>query len=65
MESTLKSLRGVLDVKAELMEGRLGEAEVFYDSDKVSLNDLKQAIPTASGERHKFAVIAVSEKDGG
>ena len=62
MESTLKSLRGVLDVKAKLTDKNLGEAEIVYDSTKVVIGDFKRAVPAASGERHNFAVISVFEE---
>lgn len=63
MESTLRSIRGVLNVKAELRSERSGAASVLYDPLGVTLEDLKQAIPRASGERHIFRVISVIEED--
>ena len=38
-----------------------GEAEVLYDPAEVSLEELKRAIPEASGERHAFVVLSVFE----
>ena len=63
MENTLRSIRGVLDVKAKLRNAKLGEARILYDPTGVTLEDLKQAIPKASGEKHIFRVISVIEED--
>lgn len=62
MESTLKSLHGIFEVKARLMDGNLGEAEVLYHPTKVTLEDIKRIVPTASGEKHNFKVVSVSEE---
>lgn len=61
MESTLRSLPGVFDVKAKLVGKKLGEAEILYDPVKVALEDLKEAVPSASGEKHKFVVISATD----
>ena len=63
MESTLKNLRGVLDVKARLTDKNVGEAEVVYNSAEIKVGDLKQAVPLASGEKHKFSVTSSVEED--
>ena len=63
MENSLKSIHGVLDVTATLKKERSGEASVLYDPSGVTLEDLKQAIPTASGEKHIFKVISLTEED--
>lgn len=62
MEDTLRNLRGVFDVKARLAGEKLGEAEVLYDPVKVALEDLKEAVPSASGEKHRFVVISAVEE---
>lgn len=62
MENTLLSIRGVLGVNARLINETLGEAAVRYDGSGVTLEDLKQAISTASGKKHVFRVISVEEK---
>ena len=62
MESALKSLNGVLDVKATLTGEKFGEAEVLYDPVKVALEDLKEAVPSASGEKHRFVVNSAVEE---
>lgn len=62
MESTLKSLRGVVDVEGRLTGKNLGEAEVFYNPEEVTLEDLKGAVPLASGEKHQFVVLSVIEE---
>lgn len=61
MENTLKDRQGVLDVRARLLENNLGEAEVLYNPDEVEFENLKKAVPEASGERHNFMVISASE----
>ena len=61
METTLKSLHGVLEVKGGLKDGNLGEAVIVYDPAELSVENLKRAVPTASGERHNFMVISVVE----
>lgn len=61
MESTLRSLPGVFDVKAKLIGRNLGEAEILYNPAEVTLENLKEAVPSASGERHKFAVISATD----
>jgi hypothetical protein len=58
VESTLKSLNGVLDVTAKLLEKNLGEAQILYDSAEILPDAFKQAIPAASGEKHKFTVVS-------
>lgn len=63
MENTLKSIRGVLDVKVTLRSQSIGEASVLYHPFDVTLEALKQAIPTASGEKHIFSVISVIDED--
>lgn len=62
MENTLRSLPGVVDVKAKLAREKLGEAEVLYDPVKVALKDLKEAVPSASGEKHRFVVLSAVEE---
>lgn len=61
MESTLKSLNGVLDVKAELADENQGKAEIIYNPAEVSFEDIIRVIPSASGENHKFIVISATE----
>ena len=61
MEETLKVLRGVLDVKVKLLENNLGEAEVLYNSNEFALANLEKTVHGASGERHNFMVLCVSE----
>lgn len=63
MESTLKNLRGVLDVKARLTDKNAGEAEVVYNSAEIKVGDLKQAVLLASGEKHKFSVTSSIEEN--
>ena len=63
MEDTLSNIHGVLDVKAKLRNAKLGEARILYDPTGVTLEDLKQAIPKASGEKHIFRVITAIEED--
>ena len=63
MENTLSNIHGVLDVKARLINETLGEATVLYGPSGVTLEDLKLAIPTASGEKHVFTVITAIEED--
>ena len=62
MESTLRSLPGVFDVKARLEGEKLGEAEVLYDPVKVAFEDLKEAVPSASGEKHRFVALSAVEE---
>jgi copper chaperone CopZ len=62
VESTLRSLPGVFDVKAWLTDKNVGEAKVVYNPAEVKLGDLKQAVPLAGGERHNFTVISVKEE---
>lgn len=57
----MKSLRGIFKVKARLMDGNLGEAEIRYNPRKVNLEDIKRIVPTASGEKHSFGVVSVKE----
>ncbi len=52
----------MLDVKAELTDKDLGEVEVLYDPAEVTSEDLKQAVPLASGEKHDFTVVSVIEE---
>lgn len=59
MESALKSLYGVKDVTASIGQSGVGEAEVVYVPAEISLEDLKECIASASGEKHDFKVIAV------
>lgn len=61
MENILKGIQGVVDVKASLVEKKLGEAQILYDAAQVSLEDLQRAVPLVSGEKHKFVVISVEE----
>lgn len=61
MESTLSGLRGVKSVHARLIRDGLGEAEVFYDSKTITLESLKKAVISASGEKHHFRVISTQE----
>jgi len=61
VENTLRNLHGVLDVKAKLTDNHVGEAEVLYNLAELTLEEIKQAVPTASGERHKFVVISAIE----
>lgn len=63
MENTLSTIRGVLDVKARLINESSGETTIFYDPSRVTLEDLKQAIPTASGDKHAFRLISVIEEN--
>jgi copper chaperone CopZ len=63
VENSLKSIHGVFDVTATLRNERSGEASVLYDPSGVTLEDLKQAIPTASGEKYIFRVISVIAED--
>ncbi len=60
MEDILKDLRGVVDVRAKLLEKNLGEVEILYSPEETTLEDLKNAVSTAGGERHSFTVIAAS-----
>jgi len=61
VEDTLKGLLGVIEVKANLLENRFGEAAILYNPDEVTLENLKKAVPGASGEKHNFIVIAARE----
>ena len=63
MEDVLKNLHGVLEVNVRLIDTRLGEGEVLYDSAEVTLKELEQVIPVASGSRHRFAVIALADRE--
>lgn len=63
MENVLKNLRGVLEVNVRLIDTKLGESEVLYDSAEVTLKELEQVIPIASGSRHRFAVIALTDEE--
>lgn len=63
MENVLKNLRGVLEVDVRLIDTKLGEAEVLYDPAEVTLKELEQVIPGASGSKHRFAVIALTDKE--
>lgn len=58
----MKTLHGVLDVKGKLIDRNRGEAEVVYNPIDVSIEDFKRAVPTASGEKHDFSVLAVVEE---
>ncbi len=60
MEDILKDLRGVVDVRAKLLENNLGEVEILYSPEETTLKDLKITASTAGGERHSFTVIAAS-----
>lgn len=62
MESTLKNIPGVLDVNAKLIRRNLGEAEVRYDPARATLEDIKRAVPVASGEKHNFTLISIVEE---
>jgi len=44
------------------MDGNVGEAEIFYDPAKVTLNEIKPAVSAASGPRHNFVVLSVVEE---
>ncbi|MFB3120949.1 MAG: hypothetical protein ACE10H_02010 [Candidatus Binatia bacterium] len=61
MEDILKDLRGVVDVRAKLLENNLGEVEILYSPEETTLKDLKITASTAGGERHSFTVIAARE----
>lgn len=61
MENILRNLRGVLDVKARLVDKNVGEAEVVYNSAEIKVDDLKHAVPLAGGEKHKFSVTSSVE----
>jgi len=61
VENTLKGLLGVIEVKANLLENRFGMAAILYNPDEVTLENLKRAVPGASGERHNFIVTSVRE----
>jgi len=61
VESTLRSLPGVFDAKAWLMDKSLGEADVLYNPAEVTLEEINRIIQTASGEKHEFTVISVIE----
>ena len=63
MENALRNLPGVLDVKARLVDKNVGEAEVVYNPAEIKVGDLKQAVPLASGEKHKFSVTSSVEED--
>lgn len=62
MESTLGKLVGVLNVKARLGDKNTGEVAITYDAVHVSVEDFKRAIPTASGEKHRFVVLSAVEE---
>jgi len=63
VENILKNLHGALEVDVRLIDAKLGEAEVLYDPAEVTLKELEQAIHLASGSRHRFAVIALTDKE--
>jgi copper chaperone CopZ len=50
VESALKSLYGVKDVTASIVQSGIGEAEVVYVPAEFSLKDLIACIASASGE---------------
>ena len=52
----------MLDVKAKLTDNHVGEAEVLYNPAELTLEEIKQAVPTASGEKHDFKVLSVMEE---
>jgi len=62
VENTLKSIAGVLGVEARLTGESLGEAVILYNPSEVSSGVLKQAVPVAGGDRHKFTVLTVIEE---
>ena len=62
MESVLKSLHGIRGITVSLVQGGIGEAEVVYVPADIGLEDLKEGITLASGEKHDFKVIAVKEE---
>jgi len=61
VEHALKALRGVVEVKARLMDKDLGEAAIIYEPTEIALQEIQDAISLASGERHEFTVISVIE----
>ncbi len=53
MEDTLKGLRGVVDVRAKLLEIYLGETEILYSPEDTTLEDLKE-VPSDNMEGKKI-----------
>lgn len=62
METSLRGVSGIFDLNVRLMDGNVGEAEIFYDPAEVTLDEIKPAVSVASGPKHNFVVLSIVEE---